>query len=95
MTGTPIPVEDFDLARQGKGHVYVWGWMTYRDIFFPESPQHLIEFCSELYSVSFSKPDIHDVSNDIGWASGMAANDGCKEHNCEDKDCSDYKAHLQ
>ena len=88
QTGVVMPVAYFDQAKTGKAHIFVWGWLRYRDIFFPKSPQHVHEFCVELMNV---KPDPTDpTGTDIIW---VTAN--CAEHNCDDEDCADYKTHLK
>jgi hypothetical protein len=60
--------------------MYVWGWVVYRDI-FPNTPVHLTEFCQQLAGITVdSKEDTLSVSFT-----------NCKNHNCTDEYCHDYK----
>lgn len=52
--GAEIPTGHIDIAPghaaatlSGGGHQFVWGWAKYRDI-FPNSPEHVVEFCFQL-----------------------------------------------
>jgi hypothetical protein len=42
-----IPAQHVLAAADGSGHQFLWGWAKYRDI-FPNSPEHVIEFCCKL-----------------------------------------------
>jgi hypothetical protein len=59
-----LSVEDMDAVSQGKEHLFFWGWTTYRDI-FSSTPKRLSEFCTELDSIVWTKPDHTDASTDI------------------------------
>jgi hypothetical protein len=45
-----LPVETLDSIRQGRAHVYIWGWFDYNDV-FEGTPRHRSEFCFELQVV--------------------------------------------
>jgi hypothetical protein len=90
QTTVVVPVSYFDQAREGKALIFIWGWLSYRDIFFPQSPQHVHGFCVKLMNVTASKPDLTDPTSDVSWVTAS-----CEEHNCDDDDCTDYKTHLK
>ena len=72
-----------------KSHLFIWGWVTYKDIFVG-TPTHLSEFCVELASMKATKPDVSDPTADLTWLTAT-----CKTHNCYDQDCSDYKERIK
>jgi hypothetical protein len=80
-----IPVYMFDQAKQGHVHIFVWGWITYDDI-FTGTKMRLAEFCDEITNVKSTKEDITDSTTDITWELSL-----CKTHNCADEQCTDYK----
>ena len=65
------------------GHHYVWGWVSYRDI-FPGTKRHVSEFCKELIRVRTPPTPDSDTA--------VARFSDCPRHNCADEDCDDYKA---
>jgi hypothetical protein len=75
-----LGVSDEALQRvnKGSGHVYFWGWVSYRDIF---KCTHRTEFCEELIAMSDADKDgnRHFVFNN------------CNQHNCADDTCQDYE----
>ena len=84
--GVPLVlgIDSFREVRDGKSHLFLWGWTTYRDI-FPKDPKRLTEFCVEITNVTSTKVDMSDPAGDISWQSIE-----CREHNCYDDDCTDY-----
>lgn len=88
-TGMVIPIENFDFVRQGKSHLFLWGWVVYHDIFVG-TPKRLTEYCVELTSMKAVKPDITDPTNDLTWQIST-----CKAHNCYDEDCADYNEGIK
>jgi len=73
-------IKRFDVSD---GHVYVWGWSAYRDV-FPRTPIHLTEFC-QVYV------DSRTVRSDDGQPSVELISADCNNsHNCTDEDCTDY-----
>jgi len=66
--------------KEGKLHLFFWGWAAYSDI-FQNSKAHLTEFCYEL-TVSYG-----DVTTGEGIRFLYVL---CPSHNCADEDCKDY-----
>jgi hypothetical protein len=80
-----IPIEEVEQVRNGKAHLYVWGWVTYHDV-FPGTSTRLTEFCGEFTNITTSLSDITDSTTNIGWQMSV-----CKVHNCFDEECQDFK----
>jgi hypothetical protein len=80
-----IPIGDIISAQKGKTRLFVWGWITYRDI-FSKTPLRLTEFCDELTNIQSSTESITDPSANITADFSL-----CITHNCSDEDCKDYK----
>jgi hypothetical protein len=74
-----ITTESFTLNR----HIYMWGWVTYDDV-FPNTKRHLTEFCMKLLIIIMNPKD-----QTIRFGTG-----GCGIHNCDDETCKDYDALL-
>lgn len=74
-----MPIHTLHLGGPGR---YLWGWVTYRDI-FPNTPLHLTEFGRVLRSVGINKENPKNPF-DFTWSP-------CAHHNCADKYCDDYK----
>jgi hypothetical protein len=85
-----IPIEDFRTTREGKSHLFAWGWIVYDDV-FSGSPTHLTEFCVEMIQITipFGK-EITDPNAPLVWNV-----ERCAEHNCYDQECSDYSARVK
>lgn len=84
-----VSIDVLNHVRQKKSHLYVWGWITYHDI-FSGTPTRLTEFCSEIINVTPTKPDMTDPSCEINWQIVS-----CPEHNCYDEDCPDYQTRIK
>ena len=68
-------------VKEGRLHLFFWGWAAYRDI-FKNSKAHLTEFCTEL-TIS--------VYGDVTTGKGVRfLYVSCPSHNCADEDCKDY-----
>ena len=65
--------------------MFVWGWITYDDI-FKNTPRHLSEFCDEITNIKGTPEDITDPAANITWELSL-----CREHNCSDERCADYR----
>ncbi len=72
------------FPRDGQLRIYVWGWITYHDI-FKGTPARLSEFCDEITDVKSSSTDMTDPSAKVTWDLLL-----CQEHNCADEECGDY-----
>ena len=75
-----IPEEIFERTRQGKGHIYVWGWTTYRDVFW-FSPAHQTKYCNEIQVTGL------DVNSDTKRVTAGVSFRMHSRHNCIDNDC--------
>jgi len=62
--------------------VFVWGWVAYRDI-FPTTPPHVTEFCEHMTGVMA-------INSPQGLVPKLQFSE-CRQHNCVDDHCSDYK----
>jgi hypothetical protein len=79
-----IPIGQVASVQRKLGHIYVYGWATYRDI-FPETRPHLTLFCYEL----FPNTILSDVTSiDYKLVATFAE---CKDHNCNDDECRTEK----
>jgi hypothetical protein len=87
-----IPIGWIDATKKGNVHLFVWGWITYYDI-FANIPMRLSEFFDEITDIKSSPDDITDASANITWQLSL-----CRvPHNCSDEQCQDYrqKAHAE
>jgi hypothetical protein len=66
-----------------KRTVYLYGWVTYRDV-FKDTPVHLTEFCRSLELLLMTPQG--GVKQE--WAY-------CPVHNCTDEDCPDYQERIE
>jgi hypothetical protein len=73
-----VAIDFIKNVQDRRGHLYVYGWATYRDR-FKTTPDHRTEFCYELT----------EVDGDIMVDKGLAAYEFslCKHHNCYDEEC--------
>jgi hypothetical protein len=79
-----ISTEDMEKIGQGKEHLFIWGWATYHDG-FPDTPMRLSEFCTDITSATWTKPDHTDITGDVAFTSPP-----CGAYNCYDERCKDY-----
>jgi len=81
-----IPAEILKQAEEGAQHIYVYGWLSYYDV-FEGTPQRVSKFCFEIYPLS------GDFTTTKGGPYGTQAalcttREGTKAlHNCSDADC--------
>lgn len=52
-----INMQCIDNVAQGKGHLYIWGWAEYNDV-FENTNRHRTEFCSEVLISKISETEI-------------------------------------
>ena len=84
-----ISVDDLNAIQKHTSRYFVYGTLVYRDI-FPDSPVRITEFCTEITYILHSgsgEPDFTDPNMQVGFKTG-----DCKEHNCYDDFCLDYKS---
>jgi hypothetical protein len=84
------------VDQPGAHKMFFWGWVVYRDV-FPKTKPHVTEFCYHLAQASYvdkrqkplTVPQMPVVPENISldW-------DACKEHNCVDEYCKNYKTIL-
>jgi len=81
---TPIIIAAHDIIsiHNHMGHLYLWGWARYNDV-FPGTKQHITRFCTE----------ITDVIGDPEGPSVNIQTSNCKENNCYDDECSNQKTY--
>jgi hypothetical protein len=86
-----INIEYFRRAMQGE-HLYVWGWVTYNDI-FPGTPLRLTQFCREVINIRITG-DATDITQPA--AALTFETTSCPgRFSCYDEDCPDYKARIK
>ena len=85
-----IPLDDILTVVQQKQRLYMWGWVTYRDI-FPETPLRLMEFCREIINVTIDGPSPADPRSNFRWGNSVCS----VPHNCYDEDCADYEERVE
>jgi hypothetical protein len=81
----PIPISAVQAVQSGTGYIYVYGWASYDDAFFPQTKPHRTEFCYQL-SLNSIAGDVASLSYNLP---GRLMS--CHRHNCSDEDCEDKK----
>jgi hypothetical protein len=84
-----LSIEDLEMVAENKKHLFFWGWITYRDI-FTDTPERLSEFCTDIASATWTRPNHTDPTIDFKTDSPP-----CPIHNCYDKQCEDYTKRTQ
>jgi hypothetical protein len=84
-----VPVQYLEMTKRKVARFYVWGWLTYNDV-FKGTPEHLTEFCDELIGVKITKDDPTDPTADFSWNLAL-----CNTHNCYDDQCTDYASQIK
>jgi hypothetical protein len=81
-----VPLDSFIAAKEGRQRLYLWGRVTYQDVFSDDL--RLTEFCFEAINVEVAIP-LPDQPLDPrnGFHFEIAP---CAQHNCYDDDCPDY-----
>jgi hypothetical protein len=57
--------EDLLLVRRGQKFFYIWGTITYRDV-FPDTPERVTEFCTQISRVFGNPLDPRETGNPKG-----------------------------
>jgi hypothetical protein len=79
-----VAVNWFEATQVHNCRMFVWGWITYHDV-FNATPPRLSEFCDEVVNIRNDK-DFTDPSVNITWDLEL-----CRTHNCSDDECADYE----
>lgn len=74
-----VDVSLIKAVQENKAHLYLWGWMSYRDI-FENTKLHVTKFCREL-------AEIHGSPISGGGTTKFTFRH-CPYHNCTDEECS-------
>jgi hypothetical protein len=105
LSSTSLDVPALSLAQSwhGTGRLFIWGTAVYRDS-FPEDPPRLTEFCDEIHHVAISAAQPQNIVNEpagtvhpplvIESPNAILSAfqwQACRQHNCYDKDCGDYR----
>jgi hypothetical protein len=88
MAEVNVSVNDMKSVALGQKHLFFWGWAVYEDGL--SSKKRLTEFCTDVISVDFSKPDPTDPTSTL-----IAQWPPCQVHNCYDDQCEDYDARVK
>jgi hypothetical protein len=78
----PIPLNLLEQVKNGKLHLYLYGWGKYNDI-FPKTSEHITKFCYRA-SVSDSRAQSGAKALTIQYTN-------CPTHNCFDDECASQK----
>lgn len=93
--GARRPIDFFESGPETTGpfqvptlhhKFFVWGWIAYNDI-FPNTTIHITEFCQLLSGMGGGRRTPPFDPN----ASWTFKFEDCKQHNCADEHCDDYK----
>ena len=85
-TGPALSVyaDTLNKIREHQGHLYFWGWVTYRDI-LPKTPEHVAMYCIELSAVHGNPiPSVPDGTKGNAYVFDWQQ---CPLHNCTDDEC--------
>ena len=88
-----IRPEVFVDAEHNRSRIYVWGWITYNDV-FKGTPRHLTEFCDEVSNIKITNEDASQApqaSSEFSWTLSFCL----VSHNCYDRQCSDYSDKIK
>lgn len=76
--GIQIPIADMRRVFAHQRRLYMWGWVTYNDV-FDKTPLHVTMFCTEFTQVT-ANPTPGAAPFNVGYVD-------CSTHNCTDDDC--------
>jgi hypothetical protein len=85
---SPISAADLVAVRQNTRFLYLWGWVTYQDV-FARTPQHVTHFCWQLSfagdpltydPLATGQGGVHAGALDFSWNQHS-------EGNCSDDEC--------
>jgi hypothetical protein len=79
----PIPRDVLADTKGGIKHLYIYGWVTYNDV-FKGTPQRVTKFCYEMHAI------VGDFTTTIGDKGTRTTL--CGVHNCSDDGCKEEKA---
>ncbi len=68
------PAGDLAAVATHHGHLYIWGWATYFDV-FQKTGTHITQFCTEVTDVTYLPGGTNIVTT------------ACKRGNCTDDEC--------
>jgi hypothetical protein len=74
-----LDVSVLKAVQERRKHLYLWGWVTYRDI-FKDTLSHITRFCHEVIDV---RGDPMNVQGGIEIVFSL-----CPRHNCTDDECN-------
>ena len=72
-----IPQGDIAAIKNHSGHLYIWGWARYHDV-FEKTPEHITRFCSEVID-STVNPNVSVSFETPACETGNCRDDECKE----------------
>jgi hypothetical protein len=79
----PFDVSQFEAVRDGRGHLYIYGWAKYSDQ-LKGTPDHITKFCYEM-SVSY----LGDLATILGSGKRIGRFTVCRQgNNCTDGECT-------
>jgi hypothetical protein len=73
-----VPMSTEEEIADGKKHLFIWGWATYKDIFRGTDP-HVTKYCVEIV--------IKRIKGLNGKEALITNTEYCRKNNCTDDDC--------
>ena len=83
-----VSLRDLEAVDRGTKHIYVWGWVVYRDM-FGSTPIRLTEFCTSITNPTLSKSSHSDQAGEL-----KVDTVPCGVHSCYDEYCQDYSKRV-
>jgi hypothetical protein len=87
--GAFIQMADLEAVAQNRKHMFVWGWVVYRDV-FNATPVRLSELCLTITNPIWTNSDHTKLTTEM-----RATTLPCKTHYCYDNDCRDYSKRIE
>jgi hypothetical protein len=81
-----VPIDWLIAAQEGKKQIYLYGWATYNDAFFPHTPGHITRFCYVLDKDSVLG-DLTSTEITMRRVEPIV----CAKYNCSDDECQNLK----
>jgi hypothetical protein len=75
-----VTLQDFQAIKDGRKHLYVWGWITYNDV-FKDTPLHITMVC---YEVNVTGEPLLQGKQGMTMLTPLTK---CEKHNCADEEC--------
>jgi hypothetical protein len=93
--GAQISLSDLEAVGAGKKHMFLWGWIVYRDT-FSGTPIHLSEYCLNVTDPKWMTPTgvISANHSDVNGITAITTLP-CPTHYCYESDCGDYSKRIQ